>query len=244
MSVSAAISQPAIAVTDMLIGSVRPLGPNGEASAIDKHRVAAPLQLTVTGLAGDEHGDLQHHGGVDKAVHHYPAEHYRAWSNDFPQLRPTSLKIGAFGENFSSIGLTEANVCLGDVFRLGGATLQVSQARQPCWKLNVRFNAPQMSRWVQDTGRTGWYYRVLNAGEVAPGDTLHLLERPHPDWPLARLLHCFYADSLNEAELRAMTALAVLAPSWRRLAEQRLQSGQVEDWSRRLQGPGASEETP
>jgi MOSC domain-containing protein YiiM len=238
---AAVIELPATTITDMLIGSVRPFGPNGEPSAIDKHRVTAPLQLTATGLEGDEHGDLQHHGGLDKAVHHYPAEHYQAWSADLPQMLATSLRTGAFGENFSSVGLTEVNVCLGDVFRLGGAILQVSQARQPCWKLNVRFNEPQMSQRVQDKGRTGWYYRVLTIGEVAPGDELELLERPHPDWPLARLLHYFYADPLNKAELSAIAALAVLAPSWRRVAEQRLQSGQVEDWSRRLYGTGTGE---
>ena len=91
-----------------------------------------------------------------------------------------------------------------------------------------------MSYMVQANGRTGWYYRKVESGDVAPGDTLQLLERTHPDWPLARLLHYLYADPLNRAALTAMTALAVLPSSWSELARQRLESGRVEDWSRRL----------
>ena len=231
---------PPVAVTQLMVGRAFPFGPNGEPSAIDKRCVAEPLHLTVSGFVGDEQGDLRHHGGPDKAIHHYPEEHYAVWRLDLPQVLPERFRIGAFGENLGTVGLTETNVCAGDVFRLGTAVIQASQARQPCWKLNVRFGRPEMSRLVQESARTGWYYRVLETGEVAPGAKLHLLDRPHPEWPLVRLLHHLYADMLNDSALTAIAALSVLPASWRELAEQRLESGQVEDWSRRLNTPVAA----
>lgn len=228
---------PPLAAVQLLVGRARPFGPNDEPSAIDKRPVGRPLRLTANGFEGDEQGDRRHHGGPDKAVHHYPAEHYAAWRLDLPELQAERFQVGAFGENLGTVGLTEANVCVGDVFRLGAALLQVSQARQPCWKLNLRFGIPDMSRRVQDSARTGWYYRVLEAGDVAPGSVLRLLDRPHPDWPLGRLLLHLYADPLNVSALAAIAALGNLSASWRELAQRRLASGRVEDWSRRLTTP-------
>ena len=221
----------------LLVGRAQPFGPNGEPSGIDKHLVDRPLLLSMNGFEGDEQGDLRHHGGPDKAVHHYPDEHYAAWRRDLPDLQTERFRLGGFGENLGSLGLTEANVCVGDVFRLGSARIQVSQARQPCWRLNVRFGFPGMSRQVQASARTGWYYRVLAAGSVAPGDRLSLIDRPHPDWPLSRLLHYLYVEPLNAGALEALAALDVLAASWRTLAQQRLLAGQVEDGARRLDTP-------
>lgn len=224
------------AAVQLLIGQARAFGPNGEPSAIDKQGVATPLRLFVTGFVGDEQGDPSRHGGPDKAVHHYPFEHYLAWCRELPDLAER-FRTGGFGENISTVGLTEQNVCVGDLFSLGTARIQVAQARQPCWKLGVRFGIPDMPRRVQTSARTGWYYRVLEPGVVTPGDELKLIDRPHPDWPLARLLHHLYVDRMNADALHAIAALAVLPPSWRHLAEQRLQSRQVEDWSRRLNAP-------
>jgi MOSC domain-containing protein YiiM len=226
------------AAAHLLIGQARPFGPNGEPSAIDKQAVATPLRLSVTGFAGDEQGDPSRHGGPDKAVHHYPFEHYAAWCRELPDLAER-FRTGGFGENISTVGLTEQNVCVGDQFSLGTARIQVAQARQPCWKLGVRFGIPDMPRRVQASARTGWYYRVLEPGMVTPGDELRLIDRPHPDWPLARLLHHLYVDRMNADALHAIAALAVLPSSFRQLAEKRLQSSLVEDWSRRLNAPVA-----
>lgn len=226
-----------VEVLHLLVGRAVPFGPNGESSGIDKRCVARPLRLFVTGFEGDEQGDPRYHGGPDKAIHHYPGEHYAAWRCDLPDLAKERLRAGAFGENMGTVGLTEANVCVGDVFRLGNALVQVSQARQPCWKLNLRFGHPRMSALVQASARTGWYYRVLEPGEVTPGAELHLVSRPNADWPLARLLHHLYSDPLNPDALSAMAALTVLPASWRELAQRRLASGCVEDWSRRLETP-------
>jgi MOSC domain-containing protein YiiM len=139
-------------------------------------------------------------------------------------------------ENISTAGLTEAEVAVGDTFRLGDALIQVSQGRQPCWKLNHRFGVADMARRVQQAGRTGWYYRVLQTGTVTPGDRLELIDRLAPDWTLRRLWHALYVDRMNLVELEGIAELDVLAEGWRKYALRRLESRRVEDWSARLDG--------
>lgn len=221
--------------TTLLVGRAVPLPGSTEVSGIDKRPSARPLHLGREGFDGDEQGDRKLHGGPEKAVHHYAADHYPYWRSELG-LRPVLATAGAFGENISADGLTEDVVAVGDVFRLGTALLQVSQGRQPCWKLNLRFGQPDMARRVQKTGRTGWYYRVLEPGLVAPHDRLTLVDRVAPDWTLHRLWHIFYVDRLDRAALRGMADLAVLSEGWRARAAKRLQSGRVEDWSARLDG--------
>lgn len=223
-------------IRTVLLGKTAPFGPPGRTSAIAKAPVDGPRAVGPNGFLDDEQADRRVHGGPEKAVHHYPLDHHTAWRAELGDGAPLLGEAGAFGENLSTLGLTEDGVCVGDLFRAGTALLQVAQARQPCWKLNVRFGVPDMARRVQTTGRTGWYYRVLEPGRIGPGDTLTLLERPHPDWPLTRLLHVLYVDTLNREALAAMAALPVLAESWRTLASRRLERGAVEDWNGRLTG--------
>lgn len=218
------------------IGSVAPLGPRAVPSGIVKAAVVSPLALSETGFSGDAQGDTVRHGGPEKAVHHYPFEHYAAWWSALGD-HPLLAAPGAFGENLSAAGLTEETVAIGDVFSLGTAVLEVSQGRQPCWKLNARFGRPDMARLVQQTGRTGWYYRVLTPGTVAPQDRLTLLERRAPAWTLKRIWRAFYIDPLNRSELSGIAALERLAEGWRTHAARRLENNRVEDWTNRLDGP-------
>ena len=222
----------------LLTGKVRAYTRPGSRSGIDKQPVAGPLHIGPLGLTGDEQGDLRVHGGIDKAVHHYPFDHYAAWQRDLGAL-PLLETAGAFGENISTTGIDETTVCLGDRFHLGTAVLEVSQGRQPCWKLNDRFGIPDMARRVQDSGRSGWYYRVLQPGHAQAGDHLACIERPHPDWSLARLVALLYGRVLDPALLEPALALP-LVPSWRRLIERRLQQGAVEDWGNRIDGPATA----
>ncbi|MCC7096695.1 MAG: MOSC domain-containing protein [Thermomonas sp.] len=224
-----------VRVDALLTGKVVPYTRSGSHSGIDKHPHTGLIRITELGLAGDEQGDLRVHGGIDKAVHHYPFEHYAQWREDIG-ARPLLDTPGAFGENISTQGLTEATVCLGDRFELGDVLLEVSQGRQPCWKLNDRFNVPDMARRVQDSGRSGWYYRVLHAGHAHAGDALTLIERPHPDWPLVRLAALLYQRVLDPAQLEPALALP-LVPSWRKIIERRLQHNAVENWGKRIDGP-------
>lgn len=133
--------------------------------------------------------------------------------------------------------MREEDICIGDIYRAGTSLLQVSQARQPCWKLNVHFADKKMARMVQESRRTGWYYRVLEAGYLQAGDAMELLQRPHQNWPLSRLLNYFYVDTLNYDALREIAKLDLLAESWRKIAVNRLEQCAVETWERRLTRP-------
>lgn len=199
------------------------------------------MTIEKTGILGDEQGDAKHHGGQQKAVHHYASDHYATWRTEVAGRSDCFAMPGAFGENFSTVDMTEASVCIGDVYRVGTTLLQVSQARQPCWKLNARFDTPDMACRVQNTARTGWYYRVLEPGTAQAGDELTLLERPNSGWPLNKLLHYMYIDTLNREALLQIAQMSFLAESWRHLAMRRLDQRIVEDWSQRLNRPADRE---
>lgn len=227
---------PTFTVAQVRTGPVRPLGERGVPSGIDKQPVEGAVMVAATGLDGDEQGDLRHHGGVDKAVHAYAASHLAWWAAELPDSAGRFVP-GAFGENLVVEGADEADICLGDLWRVGGALLEVSQGRQPCWKLNLRFDRPDMARRVQSSGRTGWYFRVRQPGPLAAGDRATLTSRPHPEWPLTRASHLLYHDRLDRVALADLAALPGLPDRWRKLALARLATGETEDWSRRVDTP-------
>lgn len=218
----------------LLTGRAKPLGPNGEPSGILKQPCSGSVYIQKEGILGDEQGDRLRHGGVEKAVHHYAFDHYAAWRSNLRESGDLFERPGVFGENFSSLGLTESNVYVGDIFLVGTAVLQVSQARQPCWRLNVRTSVRDMATKVQSSGWTGWYYRVIDPGWVRSGDEIKLLQRPNPDWSLQKLLHFLYRERLNQAALTEIANLLFLSQSWRQLAQTRLERSAIEDWSKRL----------
>lgn len=223
-----------IPLDTLLTGRALPYTRPGSLSAIAKSPRTGSLEVGPLGLLDDEQGDLRVHGGIEKAIHYYPREHYAAW---LAELGPNAQleQPGAFGENFSATGWTEWNVCLGDRVRVGSVLLEVSQGRMPCWKLNDRFAVPDMALRVQQSGRTGWYYRVLEAGRVRAGDVLQRLERPFEEWPLARLSGVLFSREVALEEIRQCLELP-LVPSWRRTLERRLEHAVVEDWGPRLVG--------
>lgn len=226
-----------IRLSHLLVGAPQPLGDKPVLSSIAARRpVAGPVRVTFLGLTGDSVGDTKVHGGPDKAIHLYPHDHYPVWAMEQPAMAPFLSQPGAFGENLSVAGVTEADVCLGDVVALGTARLQVAQLRQPCWKLGVRFGLPILPRLVQKTGRTGWYYRVLEEGQVQAGDDLRLIDRPNPAWTLARALCTLYVDTLNRDALTELSTLTGASAGLQRLAANRLANAAVEDWERRLGG--------
>src|SRR5690606_24865934 len=118
----------------------------------------------------------------------------------------------------------ESTVSIGDVFELGSALIEISQGRQPCWKLNERFRHSQMAKLVQTSRRTGWYYRVLKPGIVSPDDRLVCVDRRSPEWTVERICRVFYVDVLNRSELKHLSKLPSLASSWQKHATRRLQS--------------------
>lgn len=224
------------AITTMYAGKVQPLGARQVPSGIAKAALTGPWTISATGLVGDAQGDLVNHGGPEKALHHYPQDHYAVWAAETPALAPILDRAPAFGENISGAGMTEADIRIGDVYGVGTVRLQVSQGRQPCWKLNERFGIKDMARRVQTTGRTGWYYRVLQPGTISPGDALELIERPQPDWPLTRLIDLLYHRTLAYDELAIVAEMPELASNWRAMAQKRIANRVVESWDRRLEG--------
>ena len=228
------MSLPTIRLDTLLTGRVQPFTRPGTQSAIDKQPQQGQLKVSTLGLHGDEQGDLRVHGGVEKAIHHYPLEHYARWADELG-AHPLLTQPGAFGENFSTTGWSEHDVCLGDRIRVGTALLEVSQGRMPCWKLSDRFAVANLALRVQQSGRTGWYYRVLEQGVVSAGDSLQRVERPFADWSLARLSAVLFDKQVETELLRECLALP-LVPSWRRTLERRLEKGMTEDWGPRLQG--------
>lgn len=143
-------------------------------TAYKKKPVDGPLHLGTLGFDGDEQV-YEHHGGPNKAVCVYPHEHYAYWTDRLDIELPESA---AFGENFTLTGLTERQVCLGDVFEVGDAVVQVTQPRAPCFKIAARYGIPKMAIYVQQESYTGYLLRVLREGHVQTGDTMTLVERP------------------------------------------------------------------
>ncbi|OLY44851.1 MOSC domain-containing protein YiiM [Bartonella apis] len=217
------------------VGPIKAIGPENLQSGIDKKLVDRPLFLTKTGFIGDEQADKKHHGGMEKAVHHYDFDHYAFWKNELGHKAVFDTPT-AFGENLSTSGLSEKDIAVGDVYRLGKAIIEVSQGRQPCFRLNVRFGVADMSVRTQKSGRTGWYYRVLQEGEVALQDELQLIERLHEEWTIYRLWKAFYVTRTDYEELSHIASLNELSPSWRSLAQKRLDNHEIEDWTKRLYG--------
>ena len=143
-------------------------------TGIFKEPVAGRIMLRRNNLEGDGQADLSVHGGWDKAVYAYPSEHYAYWRQQLPGM---DLPYGSFGENFTSEGMDESSVHIGDRFRIGGALVEVTQPRMPCYKLAVRFRRPDMPKRFHASGRCGFYLAVLQEGEVGAGDTFERIER-------------------------------------------------------------------
>jgi MOSC domain-containing protein YiiM len=180
-------------------------------SGFHKETVPGPVAAGPTGLAGDGQADLKNHGGPDKAINAYPADHRTYWHTEYGLVFPA----GPFGENFTTEGLTEADVCIGDVFQVGGIVVQISQPRQPCWKLARRWRLKDFAARVEQTGRTGWYFRVLDTGLVAAPATFTLTARPHPEWTIAEANAVMHHRKTDWDAALALSACPALAESWR-----------------------------
>ena len=206
----------------LLIGQPKPFHADATMSAMARMPVDRPVFLGKHGFAGDQVADPTVHGGADKAVHFYPAEHYPKWIAHFAAenfVHPLLDQAGAFGENISACGLLEDNLRIGDQFRLGRAVVEVAQGRQPCWKLDHHFGVHGLSGAVINSGRCGGYFRVIEEGEVAPGDRIEQLHAAGHDWTIARTFHLLIGGGHRAAgaksAVQALTTLESLADSWR-----------------------------
>jgi len=201
-------------------GTARPF--NGvETSAIAKRPREGVVQVLKEGLAPDEQADRRVHGGPEMALHLYPLDHHDFWEAELG--RCTLLdEPGAFGSNLAVRGLMESDVHIGDRFRLGSALIEVSQPRQPCWKIEHRFGHCGMVARIIETGRSGWYFRVLETGDVQAGDALERVETGEGDWSVQRAFMALVAGKASRDDLAELEAMPALTPRLRERARAKL----------------------
>lgn len=217
-------------IASLQVGLPRSLGQENATNPLDRSWTTGFFKESVTGLVwlgktnleGDGQADLTHHGGAEKAVLVYGIEHYPYWQEI---LKLSEFNFGAFGENFTVSGQCEHSVCIGDIYQVGEAKVQVSQPRQPCWKLARRWRRRTLALEVQKTGKTGWYLRVLEEGLVQSGLPLQLLERPFPQWSITRANQIMHHNTNHQEDVKALSTCTALASSWRKTLSNRVEKG-------------------
>jgi MOSC domain-containing protein YiiM len=177
-----------------------------------KSPVAGPVWLGRTNLFGDGQANRKVHGGPDKAVLAYAADHYELWRRE---LAMPELPFGAFAENLTILGLDEDSVCLGDVYAIGDARLEVTQPRAPCSNITRRWRLPGLTERVAETGRTGWYLRVLSEALLEAGQPVVLASRPNAGWSIRRCTAVMAERTSVPREAAALAALPALSDAWR-----------------------------
>ncbi len=188
-------------------------------TGIFKEPVAQRVVMRTLNLDGDRQSDLSVHGGPEKAVYVYPSEHYDFWKHELPEM---DLPWGVFGENFTTTGLLETKVNIGDKFRIGAAEVMVTQPRMPCYKLGIRFGRADIIKRFLLSERTGFYLSVLKEGEVGAADELELLERNAAGVKVVDVTRLYSTDKDNVDLLRRLVALEALPESWREYLQKRL----------------------
>jgi MOSC domain-containing protein YiiM len=181
-------------------------------TAIFKQPVAGAVAIRELNLAGDQQADLTVHGGLEKAVYAYPAEHYEYWRK---QLSNVSLSWGAFGENLTTEGLREDLLCIGDLLGVGSAVLQITQPRMPCYKLELRFNRDDMIKRFLVSGRSGFYFSVIERGHVAAGSKVEILDRDPGGVTASDIVRLYLGQTRDPELLQRATNVGSLPQNWR-----------------------------
>ncbi|MEO0793600.1 MAG: MOSC domain-containing protein [Verrucomicrobiota bacterium] len=176
-----------------------------------KQPVSGSVEVTRLGLAGDGQADLKVHGGPDKAICAYPCEHFGYWK----ELLGLEMANGAFGENFTTSQGTENDVCIGDIFQIDDVVLQITQPRQPCWKLSRRWQTKNLAALVQENGRTGWYFRVLQEGKIKTSGEMRLTDRPNGQWTIEKCNQVMHHLRKDREQGLALANIAELSESWK-----------------------------
>lgn len=200
----------------------RTLLPEGHFSGIVKHAVTGPVWLGATGFTADVQVDRRVHGGPERAVCVFTVAGYRHWATVYPR-RAADFVPGAFGENLCCADIDESEACIGDRWRLGAAVLEISQPRNPCWKLSQHLELPDLSKRIVRTGYgAGWLCRVIQPGWVQADDGLSIVERHPARLAITRLWALTITDGPDRAELAKAAGFAALAPAWRNRLQSRL----------------------
>ena len=203
------------------IGLPRVIMNNGEpiTTGIFKEPVAGRVMLRTLNLDGDRQADLSVHGGASKAAYAYPSEHYEYWKQEFPEMK---LPWGMFGENFTTAGLFEIELNIGDKFELGSAVVMVTEPRLPCYKLGIKFGRADIVRRFLASERTGFYFAVLQEGEVGVGDQIKLVERSKHSVKTNDITRLYTREKHNVGLLRRAIEVEALPEGWKSYFQHRL----------------------
>lgn len=195
------------------VGLPRTVASRGQTviTGIFKEPVSGSVMLRTLNLDGDQQADLSVHGGADKAVYVYPAEHYDFWRGELPDMQ---LPWGMFGENFTTSGLLEDEVYIGNRYRIGAAEVVVTQPRLPCYKLGVKFGRADMVKRFLASRRTGFYLAVLQEGEVNTGDTIELLSQDENKVSVADIVRLYAFDRDDVATMQRAIQVEALPEGW------------------------------
>ena len=195
---------------------------NGElvSTGIFKEPVTGPVMLRTLNLNGDAQADLSVHGGPSKAVYAYPSEHYVFWKRELPEM---DLPWGMFGENFTTDGLFETELSIGDEFRVGSARVMVTEPRMPCYKLGIKFNRVDIIKRFLASRRTGFYLAVLQEGEVTAGDHFELIGRNQKGVRVSDITALYTSEKQNLALLRRAIEVKELPEGWRTYFEDQVE---------------------
>jgi len=188
-------------------------------TGIFKTPVEGRVMLRKLNLDGDRQADLTVHGGRTKAAYAYPAEHYGYWREELPEME---LPWGMFGENFTTEGLDESNVNIGDRFRIGAAEVSVTEPRMPCYKLGIKFGRKDILKRFLASGRTGFYFSVEREGEVGAGDVIELVARDKHHVTVADITRLYARDREDFETMRRALAVEALPETWRQHFRQKL----------------------
>ena len=189
-------------------------------TGIFKEPVAGRVNLRTLNLDGDRQADLSVHGGPEKAVYVYPSEHYDFWKRELPEM---DLPWGMFGENFTTTGLLETQINIGDTFRVGSAEVMVTQPRMPCYKLGIRFGRSDIIKRFLASERSGFYLAVLKEGEVGTGDEFEPVKRDANDVKVKDITRLYTSEKRNAELLRRAIDVEALPESWRDYFRDRLE---------------------
>jgi MOSC domain-containing protein YiiM len=204
------------------VGLPRIVMSNGDpvSTGIFKEPVAGRVMLRTLNLDGDRQADLSVHGGPSKAVYVYPSEHYDYWKHELPGMK---LPWGMLGENFTTTGLFESELNIGDKFQVGSAIVMVTEPRMPCYKLGIRFGRSDIVKRFLASERTGFYFAVLQEGEVGAGDGIQLIEASKRSVKVSDITQLYTREKHNIALLRRAIEVEALPDSWKNYFQHRLE---------------------
>ncbi|WP_417763423.1 MOSC domain-containing protein [Shewanella sp.] len=224
-----------IALSGLYVGNGRAFTAEVE-SGINSKVAVSSLQVGRHSVEHDGPVDLKNHGGDDRVLHHFPREHYRFFKQQ--GLMSAERQAPELGENISTLGLLEQDVCIGDEIAIGEVLLQISLPRSPCFKTNLQFQQREFARMMQNTARCGWLYRVLMPGTINLTDTVTVTKR-HCEISVAEAMRLYFAERFDAAAYEKLLSAPGLGNDWQRKLQQRLATGVIENWQSRLYGTAA-----